>query len=196
MGDDTTIVATYLQDLCNGMRAYAASDVCKAFMRLKSQARSAHDQRELERLYVELTNLAHGGDRQVLYERVLQAARKRGYTLTPGPKPRQLALIRTAHPDEEPFMLAAEAPLDVQATEIVHALASAAMARLPINYGRYRPNTLRTLVAEATTYCVLRTLGVYYHSCVPALALADVPPEVVQEWSSVVADLYAWLMHD
>jgi hypothetical protein len=70
------------------------------------------------------------------------------------------------------------------------------MAHLPITYGRYRPNTLRTLVAEATTYCVLRTLGVYYHSCVPALVLADVPPDVVQEWASMVADLYARLMQD
>jgi hypothetical protein len=165
-------------------------------MGFKSRARSARDQRELWRRYDELTNLADGGDHQVLYEHVLQAARKHGYTLTAGPTPRQLALIHPAHPDEEPFMLDADSPLDVQAADIVHAMASTEMARLPITYGRYRPNALRTIVAEATTYCVLRALGGYYHGCVPTLVLAGVPPEVVQEWSSVVADLYAWLMHD
>jgi hypothetical protein len=197
--DDDTIVARYIHDLCSDMRRYAESDLCKAYRALEHRVRSTQDQQdqlELERLYVALTNLADGGDHQMLYERVLQAARKHGYTLTPGPKPRQLALIDTAHPDEEPFMLAADSPLDVQAADIMHGLASTEMAHRPISYGPYRPQAVRTIVAEAVTYCVLRALGADYPACVPALVLAEVPPDVVEEWSGVVADLYARLMQD
>jgi hypothetical protein len=196
MGDDTTRVATYLHDLCNGMRTYAETDLCKAFLALQRHARSAQDHLELKRLYLEMTGLADLGDHQVLYERVLQLARKRGCMLTAGPELGEQTLIHAADPDAEPFTLDAAAPFDVQAAEIVFALAAVEMAHLPIDYGPKDPVNLRTLVAQVTTYCVLQALGVCYHNCVPSLVLAGVSPEAVWEWSSVVVELYSRLMQD
>jgi hypothetical protein len=125
------MVATYLQNLCNGMRAFAETDVCKAFRLLERRARSRQDQFELERLYLNLASLTDGDDHQGLYERVLQGARKRGCTLTPGPKPGAQTLIRS---DAEPFTLDTEAPFDLRAAEIVFVLAAAEMAHLPIDW--------------------------------------------------------------
>jgi hypothetical protein len=198
MDNDTndTSVARYIHDPCNGMRTYAATDGCKAFRARQRRARSEQDYLQLEEIYADLAGLADMGDHRGLYERVLELAHERGWTLTAGPEPRQQSLIHTADANAEPAILHAEAPGDIRAADIVIALVFAELAHVPIAYGGNHPDVVRAIVAEATAYCVLRALGVCYHRCAPALALGGVSPEVVREWSSVVADLYSRLMHD
>jgi hypothetical protein len=130
------------------MRAYAETDVCKAFRALERRARSTQDQLELERLYLELTGLADVGNLQGLYERVLQLAQKRGCTLTAGSELGEQTLIHTADPDAEPFTLDTEAPFDLRAAEIVFVLAAAEMAHLSIDYGADDPELYGRLMQD------------------------------------------------
>jgi hypothetical protein len=86
----------------------------------------------------------------------------------------------------------------VRAAELLRALAytDADPAHRMLTGTRPLSEGIRYLLAEATAFCVLRSLGCCYHACCPALAIAGVRPDDLRSWSSDVAGLYRGMMDD